>query len=1305
MRVDASVHVERAGVAALAKAAHERLGWLCREQPVVDFGVDAILELVENGHTAGRLLGAQIKSGTSWFDEPTRDGWTFRFNDEHAQYWFDYDIPVVIVLHDPVSGTLYWQSLSHNTAESTGKDWKVTVPAEQQINEISIAALTRLARPAREGGDPAEQRFVRWLDRLPGEARDRLERTRRRALQDGDAVAARAIERLADLLQGDLPTETVSALLTKAPAWWPADEWGWQLWASVADYANEHLLEPQAAACFNRAVAAGATPASRWRAFAGLSLIHSDPAQATSILIEAATSPDGRLLADLGLALLEREKIGGRGPLALPASLAEAIEDGRVRSEGTALRFLADQAKAHHDLDLAVAWLETLVSVFPRSNSGRIALARALAQRASQGTSPLHEGDLARARKLADSARAEQRRWGGPSEHPAYVLFHVHLLTGDLDAAITVALPEPHGQANAREAAAEQLAQAAARVALQLGHPQADDLVAKVSSPVGVAVLNACRADVQAAEPSDLIALWNHVVELADGDALEERMIAFRALAELGVWPLPGLEDLLARKVVTDEESSTLHARADIAQGHHQAGLMRLRQLADRSLSGAAALAQSLVELERHTEAVHACDRAAARFGDIEFLQRALRILQRTGQHNEWRHRALLVLSRPSLPQAVRGPLRRELLDDAFNRQDWTTVEQHAVAALTESDTPGAPEETVLEAGTRTRPLTIEQVGYAWSLIGARWFARQPDVALRAYTALLPPVLTLVQAQLKAAVLPRMGWSSDTVQELLDLVERFAQHTRFTGQVLSAILLATGEPPHEDEAPPNTPLSALALPPVLSTRLQAALETQLRLNPDGPLRPVDPQKITDPETLSRMLEPRARLAQHLRGQVLASVIPLGLLASQLNRPYALALLQRAAGCIPAGEADPERFDAEVAAVQAALDQVVVLDTSTLYMATLTSAGFAELRARFASVHLPSPCHDDLMMTTTAIEQVRKSSMNIGVEPGFGLRVSQLTQQDRDHLNDRMQHLVKAAELTDIVPVADLTLVTELMTGGLDPNLVTQSPTFTAQREGAWLAAVQLALETGAPLWSDDVVLRALTAGADIPTFGTLALLHVLYDQGLADTTDDDHRRFLADYVVDLPLHQELLRRQAQADGWQPRSAAVPFTRPAAWREPHETLDTFLTLIREVHRHEPQAVAGWLLCGICGFAGAVHPHEVPVRAARLTCLVAEQTVGLTRQGLSELVQSAEAGLRQARELGEIRASLAEETTQADDSDDPEALRVHITAVLVETHQGQAQVENEADSITRKAEDFVKSAYALAETRQENHHHTA
>ncbi|NUW35620.1 hypothetical protein HTZ77_29935 [Nonomuraea sp. SMC257] len=166
----------------------------------------------------------------------------------------------------------------------------------------------------------------------------------------------------------------------------------------------------------------------------------------------------------------------------------------------------------------------------------------------------------------------------------------------------------------------------------------------------------------------------------------------------------------------------------------------------------------------------------------------------------------------------------------------------------------------------------------------------------------------------------------------------------------------------------------------------------------------------------------------------------------------------------------------------------------------------------------------------------------------------------------MHHLVKAAELTDIAAVADLSLVSELITGGLEADLMAQSPTFTLRREGAWLAGLQ-------------------------------------------------------------------------------------------------------------------AVAGWLLCGVCGFAGSVHPHEAPVRAARLTCLVAEQTAGLTRQGLSELVLSAETGLRQARELDAIRAGLAEETTPIGASEDSEALRVHLTAILRETLQAQAQPDNETDTIAR------------------------
>ncbi|GAA4584827.1 hypothetical protein GCM10023194_25720 [Planotetraspora phitsanulokensis] len=1301
MRVDPSVHTERKGVAAFATAVHGTLGWLCREQPVADFGVDAIVELVDDGHTAGRLLGAQIKSGRSFFDKETRDGWVFRFNDEHAQYWFNYDIPVVVVLHDPQSGELYWQSLSHDTAESTGKDWKVIVPAGQRIDLSSVMALKNLARPAREEGDPIEQRFSGYLSRLPGEARDWLESTRNLARETRDLGAVRAVERLAELLQAGPPSDVVTGLVKKAPAWWPHPSTvEWRLWACVGAYANEHRLEQQASACFARAVAAGATPAGRWQAFWGLTLARFDEDAARAILAEAADSVEGALLADLGLATLEHQAVGGVGPVPIPESLNHVIKDGTVPKDGTALRFLAEHARAARDFDMAVTWLEALVSTFPMSVSGRTMLAQTLAQRASDGRSPLHEADIQRARNLAETARAEQRRWGGASEDAALVLFHTHLLAGDIDAAVEVALTQPYGQANEREAAAEQLVQGAARAAVQFGHIHADRLVSKVTNPAGVAIMNAVRADVQGAEHSERIALWTQVVESAGENRLDEAVIALASLADLGVWPLPGLDNLTARSVIPADDAVLLHARADIAAGRPAAGLTRLRHLASRSLPGTMALIQSLVELGRHTEAVQACDRGASRFGATEFLLRALYILERADDHAQWRERALLLMSRSSLPRGLRDSLRRKLVQDAFVRNDWIAVEQHAVAGIADSDVPGAPGQAgMLDASTRTGPLPPELVDYAWSLIGARWNARHPDLASRAHRALGPPVLTNAQARLKAALLRRDGWSSETVEGLLDLMEQFPEDGDFTGQVLGMILVATGRPPRGDAEAEST--AAFVLPPEVGVRFNTVLQAYVDRNPHGVLRPADPHELVNPDVLKAQLEPAALAYRTVRDHVMAGVVPVGVLASQVNQPYALALLQRAGGCTPAAETDPERFDNEVACVGSALDGVVVIDASTLLVATMTVAGFADLRARFASVQLPAACHDDIVMASLGVERLLASSMTIAFEPGSGLLRSTLTPEERDFLTRRADDLLQAAGLTDIVQVADLAMVTDLMTDGIDSDIVAQGPAFTMHGEGPWLAPIQLALESDATLWTDDVIVRGVASSAGIPTFGTLALLHTLYEDGLPDTTEEDHRRFVGEYVVDLPLRGDILKEQAQADGWLPRAAAIPFARPTAWLDPGETMGTFSELVRAVHERQPSEVPQWLMYGTCGFAGSGTPAEALERAVRLMCGIAAQTVGVTAAGLSELLMSATAGLRQAHALATLRfAAFAEaEVTETTEPDFLLLLRPRLIAVLMEAAFDAGGSGRHADGVKAEVEALVEAAYALAQATQQ------
>ena len=62
-----SERTERAGVLAVGEIINNRLGWIFREQPVSDFGIDAHVEVVEGDQVTGRLFALQIKSGPSYF--------------------------------------------------------------------------------------------------------------------------------------------------------------------------------------------------------------------------------------------------------------------------------------------------------------------------------------------------------------------------------------------------------------------------------------------------------------------------------------------------------------------------------------------------------------------------------------------------------------------------------------------------------------------------------------------------------------------------------------------------------------------------------------------------------------------------------------------------------------------------------------------------------------------------------------------------------------------------------------------------------------------------------------------------------------------------------------------------------------------------------------------------------------------------------------------------------------------------------------------------------------------------------------
>ena len=144
-----SAQTERLGVAE-TQLAVLRLGWVFREQPVEDTGIDAHVEVVEHSQATGKLLALQIKGGDSWFREPGPGGWWFRPDDNHVRYWTDHSLPVAVVLWHPETSRCHWQLVNEQTLEATSTGGrKLLVPEAQVLDETAIDPLRAAAE-----GDP-----------------------------------------------------------------------------------------------------------------------------------------------------------------------------------------------------------------------------------------------------------------------------------------------------------------------------------------------------------------------------------------------------------------------------------------------------------------------------------------------------------------------------------------------------------------------------------------------------------------------------------------------------------------------------------------------------------------------------------------------------------------------------------------------------------------------------------------------------------------------------------------------------------------------------------------------------------------------------------------------------------------------------------------------------------------------------------------------------------------------------------------------------------------------------------------------
>lgn len=144
---------ERIGVNATERIVLEELGWIFREQPVVDQGIDAHIERVDGKEPTGKLIGLQIKTGSSHFKKKG-DSYIFYGTRTHLDYWLGHSLPVVLIAHMPEQGTTYWVHVNEANIARTEKRWRIAIPKSNVLGTQTKQSLSDIFE-----GSPEQQRL------------------------------------------------------------------------------------------------------------------------------------------------------------------------------------------------------------------------------------------------------------------------------------------------------------------------------------------------------------------------------------------------------------------------------------------------------------------------------------------------------------------------------------------------------------------------------------------------------------------------------------------------------------------------------------------------------------------------------------------------------------------------------------------------------------------------------------------------------------------------------------------------------------------------------------------------------------------------------------------------------------------------------------------------------------------------------------------------------------------------------------------------------------------------------------------
>jgi tetratricopeptide (TPR) repeat protein len=1094
----------------LVGAEAKRWRWLFRDQPVEDYGVDCEAELPGADYPTGRTIGIQVKTGRAkYFRSPAPGavGWWYSPStrskgeaDRHLRYWLEHDKRIILVLVDETTTPerMYWVHVTLDRVEFTGRSWKILVPATQPLDGTAQTAFRSIAAAPRSA-ENADVLAVATAA-LPPQVGRTL-----RALCSTDHFKALQLAVTLSRCSAD-PSAVCERLLGQDRRY--LEGGAGLLYLAVASFAAAHHAPVLAARAFFEA--AQLNEGERWRYLAHAAWSHycADERVQSAERVEQAEAAG----APATLCAWLRAFIEHQGP-GTPSVSKELIEATRTDIDAVPLYrlFLAFLAVAAGDLTGAVRLHEQALEREPDNSQHMLNLANVLLIREASNRSPLPGADLSTALRLAVDARDQRRQWSGPSEDAVIEIIHALQMITDFPTGLRFAAPAPHGEATERESACPTIAFLGAKMALALGQQEtARHIAARVATGSSYAL--AVELMLDKPPTSQASTAWLKIFREAITDP-DLAVYALHQAAACGLWPLDEIEVQRAEGVITTEGYETLRARSQAARGDTDAAARTLRPYLSVSPVAAESLVEILEDSGLFDEALGQCERAHERFRTVSLAIKRWNLLLRLDRTPEAIEHAIALLARPDLPAMARTTLREFVATNAQERHDWSVLEEHCQAALRE--------------GCGTQLL-------AWLYIGAAYNQRRWSDAWERYGELKPPIVRPAEAGMWIALHAYFGFSEQDIADALDLFDRFPDEREVRGQVI-AVLLSRGN----KLAPDGTPILPMA-PGVARIRLQAALEEFLADGVSG-LRVIAAGSV--PETMGQVFEglvARAPLDAYLEECLRAGAMPLVVACSATGESYAEALLTRAHGAIIAVTDDLAEFEVEMGDAAAALDRSVLLDASALAVLSELPDASAGLLGGFAEASVDDETH---FVCLTACSEVRQIP---GTVSGIGLA------EDGRTLSAK--------------PTSEASILAQTARADELEKLLSRLSTFEAAVEHSaqnpWMRCVQVALGRQMALWCDDVALRREARAAGCPTFGTVALLHVMAETS-ADEVDLRPRmvRLAASEVGNIVLEPEEIQDLAIGNDGMPGPAARALARSTF--ASNATIDDLTAVLRDV----------------------------------------------------------------------------------------------------------------------------------------------